>query len=510
MTKASDRLKDYSRKRDFRKTPEPGTEDVAFDWTDKRPIFVVQKHDASRLHYDFRIEVDGVLRSWAVPKGPSTDPRDKRLAVPTEDHPLAYADFEGVIPKDAYGGGTVLVWDRGSYRNLKEKDENGGLPSVAEQLDKGHATIWLEGEKISGGYALIRTGGGGDARWLLVKMNDDRADARRNPVSTEPDSVKTGRSIDEIRQGSVMRIGGKMIDISNRRKVFFPESGLTKGDLIDYYRQVAKTMLPHTTHYPVSMERYPDGIDREGFFQKEASGHFPEWIGTVTVEKVDGGSYTAPVADSAAALVYLANQAVVTFHLHLSRATDLKHPDRMVFDLDPPEGAKNSGEARRAALDLREILKELDMRAFVQTSGSKGFHVVVALDRRSGFNDVRAFARNVAKVLVNRSGDRCTLEQRKNKRKGRVFVDTLRNAYGATLVAPYAVRPLSEAPVATPLDWKEVESGASPRNWTIKNIARRLDRKKDPWKDIRRHGVSIKKRLKKLEKLLARIDSATE
>jgi len=194
---APDRLKDYREKRDFRGTPEPGGDEISFDWADARPIFVIQKHDASSLHYDFRIEVDGVLKSWAVPKGPSTDPREKRLAIPTEDHPLAYADFEGTIPEDEYGGGTVLVWDRGSYRNLKENEAGEGEepPSVAEQIADGHVTIWLQGQKIAGGHALIRTG---DERWLLIKMDDDEADARRNPTSTEPESVRSGLTIEEI------------------------------------------------------------------------------------------------------------------------------------------------------------------------------------------------------------------------------------------------------------------------------------------------------------------------
>jgi DNA ligase D-like protein (predicted 3'-phosphoesterase) len=209
MSSSEDKLDSYKKKRDFHKTPEPGEGDVQFDWASKRPIFVIQKHRASTLHYDFRIEVDGVLKSWAVPKGPSTNPSEKRLAVPTEDHPLGYADFEGVIPQDQYGGGTVLVWDRGSYRNLKESegDEDEPLP-VSQQIENGHATIWLEGEKISGGYALIRTGSGDDARWLLIKMDDDRADARRNPTSTQPKSVKSDRSMEEIRAQEGEREGG--------------------------------------------------------------------------------------------------------------------------------------------------------------------------------------------------------------------------------------------------------------------------------------------------------------
>jgi DNA ligase D-like protein (predicted 3'-phosphoesterase) len=198
-TMTKDKLEEYKKKRDFDKTSEPGDEDVSFDWAEGRPIFVIQKHDASTLHYDFRIEVDGVLKSWAVPKGPSTDPGVKRLAIPTEDHPLGYADFEGIIPEGEYGGGTMIVWDRGTYRNLKEADEEGRVPSVTDQIEKGHVTIWLEGEKLQGGYALIRIGGnGGKPRWLLIKMDDDEADARRNPTSTENKSVKTGRTLDEI------------------------------------------------------------------------------------------------------------------------------------------------------------------------------------------------------------------------------------------------------------------------------------------------------------------------
>ena len=197
MANRPGKLQNYGQKRDFRKSPEPSSDEDRLDWADQRPVFVIQKHDASNLHYDFRLEVDGVLKSWAVPKGPSTDPAEKRLAIPTEDHPLSYGDFEGVIPEDAYGGGTVLVWDRGSYRHLVDEDDD-GEESVAGALDDGHLNIWLNGEKLSGGYALIRTGSDSDARWLLVKMDDEEADARRKPTSTEPKSVKTGRTLEEI------------------------------------------------------------------------------------------------------------------------------------------------------------------------------------------------------------------------------------------------------------------------------------------------------------------------
>ena len=190
---AKDSLKDYQGKRDFGVTPEPqGGRGPA----SAEPSFVIQKHAARQLHYDFRLEVDGVLKSWAVPKGPSTDPHDKRLAVPTEDHPLEYAGFEGVIPEGEYGGGTVLVWDTGSYRNLTEK--KGEAIPMGQAVAHGHIKVWLEGAKLKGGYALTRFKTGKDEAWLLVKADDGEADPRRNPAADEPRSVLTGRTLEEI------------------------------------------------------------------------------------------------------------------------------------------------------------------------------------------------------------------------------------------------------------------------------------------------------------------------
>lgn len=199
MGRDGDSLGLYRSKRDFRRSPEPAGRGAGGSlWKGANPVFVVQKHDASRLHYDFRLEAGGALKSWAVPKGPSTDPREKRLAVQVEDHPVEYADFEGVIDEGEYGAGTVIVWDAGPYRNIKRDDEGNEVP-VERGLEEGTLEVWLEGKKLRGGYALIRTRLRGDDRnWLLVKMKDEGADARRNPVSTEPRSVLTGRTIEEV------------------------------------------------------------------------------------------------------------------------------------------------------------------------------------------------------------------------------------------------------------------------------------------------------------------------
>lgn len=191
------KLNEYKKKRDFKKTTEPsGGSKKSSD----KPRFVIQKHDATNLHYDFRLEVDGVLKSWAVPKGPSTDPSVKRLAAQTEDHPIEYADFEGTIPEDEYGGGTVIVWDGGTYRNIREEKEEDGL-SMEDSLKDGKVEVWLEGKKLKGGYVLIHTGKKkGDKNWLLKKMKDDEADARRNPVNTENKSILSDKTIEEMEE----------------------------------------------------------------------------------------------------------------------------------------------------------------------------------------------------------------------------------------------------------------------------------------------------------------------
>ena len=193
---AAKTLRDYQAKRDFRRTPEPspGGRQVSAE-----PIFVIQKHGASRLHYDFRLEVDGVLKSWAIPKGPSTDPQEKRLAIPTEDHPLEYAGFEGVIPEGEYGAGTVLVWDTGRFRNITEK--KGVALDLPEALAHGHLKFWLEGRKLKGGYALTRFKTGKDEAWLLVKADDQEAEASADLLRTRPESVLSGRTLEEIAQG---------------------------------------------------------------------------------------------------------------------------------------------------------------------------------------------------------------------------------------------------------------------------------------------------------------------
>jgi len=277
-------------------------------------------------------------------------------------------------------------------------------------------------------------------------------------------------------------IDGREIALSKPDKVLFPGSGLTKGDLVDYYRRIAEAALPHLRGRPLSMQRFPDGIESDGFFQKDRPDYFPAWIEGKALPK-EGGSVTHVVANDAATLVYLANQACITPHVGLSRVDRIDAPDRLIFDLDP--SGDDFSEVQDAAREVRGVLGQLGLDSFVQTTGSRGLHVVVPLDRSTGFDEVRRFARALAEHVARRHPDKLTVEQRKQARGNRVFLDYLRNAYGQTAVAPYAVRAIEGAPVATPLTWSEaLAADMSPRKYTIRNIFRRLGQTDDPWADI--------------------------
>lgn len=284
----------------------------------------------------------------------------------------------------------------------------------------------------------------------------------------------------------VLELDGREVEISRPEKILFPDAGLTKSDLVEYYRKVADRMLPHLRHRPLTLQRFPDGIDEEGFYQKEIGDHFPDWIERLEVEKKEGGTVTQVVCGDAATLVYLADQAAVTLHTWLSREDRLQRPDRIVFDLDPPESGKGGFDLVRAgARAYRELLEELGLAPFVMTTGSRGLHVTVPIERRQDFDEVRELARDASELLARRDPERFTTARSKEERGGRLFLDYLRNAYGQTGVAPYAVRARPEAPVATPLDWNELYDGElGPRSYTVDNLFRRLGQKEDPWRDI--------------------------
>jgi bifunctional non-homologous end joining protein LigD len=299
---------------------------------------------------------------------------------------------------------------------------------------------------------------------------------------------------------STLRLGRYTVELSNEDKVLFPDAEITKGDLVGYYRDVAEVILPHVRERAITMRRLPDGINGKSFYQKEVPDYFPEWIDTATLAK-EGGEVTHVVANKSATLVYLANQACITPHIWLSRADKPDHPDMIVFDLDPSE--HDFEAVCDAARAVRDVFEELGLAAFVKTTGSRGLHVVSPLDRRADFDTVRQFAQDVARVLAARDSKRLTIEARKNKRRGRLFLDTVRNAYAQNIAPPYAVRSREGAPVATPIEWDEVDGSENiSQRYTLKNIFKRLNQKGDPWKEIRRSARSLKTPRRRLDELL--------
>lgn len=295
-----------------------------------------------------------------------------------------------------------------------------------------------------------------------------------------------------------LTLGPHEVEVKNADKVFFPDEGITKGEVVEYYARIAETMLPHVAGRPVSMERLPDGLAGPRWYHKEAPDHFPDWIERVRVPK-EGGTVNHVVVRRAADLVYLANQACLTPHVWLSTAEHLDRPDRMVFDLDP--SVEDVRVLRDGARALRDLLEELGLVPFVMTSGSRGFHVTVPLAAREDTAAVRAFSRDAAALIVARDPDRFTIEHRKAKRGDRVLVDVLRNGYAQTAVPPYAVRARPGAPIAAPLEWDELGSTHAGR-FTIRNAFRRLGQKPDPWRGIARRARGLAGPRRRLDALL--------
>ena len=281
----------------------------------------------------------------------------------------------------------------------------------------------------------------------------------------------------------ILEVDGIEIEVSNRDKLIFPYDGITKGDLIAYYEKISPVILPYLKNRLLTMVRYPAGILEEGFFQKDIAGYFPDWIDRARVEK-QNGSVTHVVCNNTATLVYIANLACISTHVTLSRIDSLHHPDQLIFDLDLDGG--DFGLIRSAAIKLRALLAEIGLEAFLKTTGSSGLHVLVPLDRSSDFEAVRTFARSVAVRLSEKFPRELTVEQRKEKRAGRVYLDVMRNSYGQTAASAYSVRARPGAPVSAPIDWEELDDGKlDSRRFNIRNIFGRLENRGDPWEAAR-------------------------
>ena len=287
--------------------------------------------------------------------------------------------------------------------------------------------------------------------------------------------------------------------ITHPEKVLFPDDGITKGELAAYYEAIAPLLLPHIRGRPITMERYPAGIGVKGFWQKDVSRGFPEWLERVEVPKKDGVVHH-PVVRDVRSLLWMTNQNTITPHVWTSRAPNLYSPDICVFDLDPSEDRPEV--LRASAFALRALLAEVGLPSWLKTSGSKGFHIVVPLDGRASFGDVARFAQGVGTLLVARDPQHLTQEFSKADRGGRILVDTGRNGYSATFAAAYAVRAKPGAPVSAPCTWEELERGeVGPRTFTLRSMADRAARAGDVWSDMRRRRYSLRSPMQRLRRL---------
>ncbi len=296
-----------------------------------------------------------------------------------------------------------------------------------------------------------------------------------------------------------IKVGSYTISISNQDKVLFPDDGITKADLINYYYSIAPLMLLYVKNRPITMHRYPMGINHEGFYQKNAEDYFPSWVKRIPIKTEEHKTVNYVVIDKVATFVYLANLGCITPHIWLSTLRALDNPDRLIFDLDPSGKNFDFSLIKKTALSFKKLLEDLDLVPFVMTTGSRGLHVVVPLKGTMSYDVVRPFARSLAQQLVQQDPEHLTVDVSKKKRGKKIFIDYLRNSFSATGVAPYAVRARNHAPIATPLAWDELSDLRSSDMYTMKTIFKRLEKHGDPWHDIDKHARTLTYALKMMK-----------
>ena len=531
-------LETYQQKRDFKRTPEPkGKLSKA-----NRHRFVVQEHHASKLHFDFRLEMGGVLKSWSVPKGPSLDPADKRFAAPTEDHPVEYLKFEGHIPTGNYGAGEHMIWDAGTYELL-----DGGDP--VKQLEAGKLTFKLKGRKLRGAFNLVRMSGRED-QWLLIKSRDEYAEpgwrlklrdetddkSRAWQSSLEPERTKkaaaqtpagraarkrgvrktstkgrgkavaAGRAFKakELRGDMEVKVGGHVVALTNLDKVYWPEDGYTKGDLIRYYFDISKSLLPYLKDRPLIMKRYPNGI-KGPFFHQHDVNEAPAFVRTETLEVEEGHTVDYIIGDNLPTLVYMANLGAIERHPWHSRVRNLERPDWFVFDLDPGAGVAFETICE-VAVTTRDLLAQVGLESYAKTSGSRGIHIYVPVKPIYSYAQIAEFAEQVATLVARAQPQVATVERAlKRRKRGQIYVDHMQNARGKSVVAPYSVRPRAGATVSAPLEWREVERAKiTVQDFTIKNMLRRVGAKGDLFAPVLKHRQTLDKAMKEIAELFAR------
>jgi bifunctional non-homologous end joining protein LigD len=519
---ASPRLDLYRRKRDFGRTSEPAG--GGSERADGGARFVVQRHRASRLHYDFRLEIDGVLVSWAVPKGPTLDPGVRRTAAKVEDHPIEYLDFEGVIPAGQYGGGDVIVWDAGTWQPARTTDP-------ARSVAGGELHFDLYGSKLEGRFALVRRGGGRD-QWLLIHKHDRYAVAGWDPEE-HPRSVLSGRTsdevkadperlwqsgapavraavtlrsrpvsdeeiarLDEIRTAGSWVVFGRELRVTNLGKELFPgrpgEPPVTKRDLLRYTARIAPTVLPYLTRRALNLHRYPEGAQTKGFWQKELPDHAPEWLPRWRNPEADPGeTQTYLVVDEPAALIWAANFGGLEWHPWTSPVTAPHRPSYALIDLDP--GTTTDWDDLLALARLhRTAFEHLGVTARPKVTGRRGIQIWVPIAAGPSFDETRAWVERLSRTVGAVVPDLVSWKWQRSDRGGRARLDYTQNAINKTLVAPYSPRAAHGAPVSAPIEWDELDDPAlRPDGFTMQTMAARLADKGDLFRDVLDHPQKL-------------------
>jgi bifunctional non-homologous end joining protein LigD len=489
--------------------------------------FVVQRHRARRLHYDLRLEIDGVLASWAVPRGPTLDPRAKRTAVHVDDHPMEYFDFEGVIPSGEYGGGDVIVWDLGTW-------EPRGTDDAAASVAAGELHAEVYGHKLRGRLVLVRRdrpGAGsrsGREQWLLIHKRDEHA-VDGWDAEDHPRSVLSGRTNDEVKadpdrmwrsdlpaaeasialrpavvpelsgeelaelhalgQNGKWEVFGRTLRLTNLDKVLFPgrsgEPAVTKREFVRYAAQIAPVVLPYLAGRPLNMHRYPNGAGSKGFWHKQIPHHAPEWLSRWDNPEADPGETTTYlVVNEPAALVWVANFGALEWHAWTSR-TDAPHrPTYALIDLDPGESTTWDDMLTLARLH-RTALEHLGVRAQAKLSGRRGIQIWIPLTRGPTFAETRGWVERLSHTVSAVVPELVSWKWEVRERAGQARLDYTQNAINKTLIAPYSPRAAAGAPVSAPISWDELDDPAlRPDAVTIRTIFDRLAERGDVFRPV--------------------------
>ena len=529
MTKrgTSDRLGTYQAKRDFGRTPEPaGSPAPSTGSPGAAPAlrFVVQRHRARRLHYDLRFEMDGVLASWAVPRGPTLDPKARRMAVHVEDHPIEYADFEGVIPAGEYGGGDVIVWDRGTWEPHGTDD-----PVAAVAAGELHADV--HGSKLHGRLVLVRRedpGDDGKEQWILLHKRDEHA-VEGWDAEDHPRSVLSGRTneqvladpdrlwrsdlpadqasielkppevpgpgddelavLDRMRATGTWEVFGRTLRLTNLDKELFPAGAdgvpVTKRELIRYAARIAPVVLPYLHGRALNMHRSPEGAGRPGFWHKQVPDHAPDWLPRWHNPEADEGETTTYlVVDEPAALVWAANFGALEWHAWTSLTADPHRPTYALFDIDPGPATAWEDVLLLARLH-RDAFEHLGVRAQPKLTGRRGIQVWVPIQVGPGFDETRRWVEKVSKTVGAVVPELLSWRWEVRERGGQARLDYTQNAINKTLVAPYSPRAAPGGPVSAPITWEELdEPWLRPDAFTLRTVLDRVAERGDPFRPV--------------------------